>query len=68
MTASATLSYPAGRVRSRYERFSAPWIALVHAPIPIVASLRHALALPRLAALCTFAASISGQVLLGKVS
>ena len=63
MGVSAGVSAPAGRLRARFKKFSAPWIALVHVPVPLVAALRQALALPRVVALATFASSIAGQLM-----
>jgi hypothetical protein len=63
MAVAAVVSAPAGRARQRHRRFSAPWVLHTHAPVPLVAMLRQALGLPRVAALATLAASLVGSFL-----
>ncbi len=61
MAVAAAVSAPAGRARRRHRKFTLPWVGWTHAPVPVVASLRQALGLPRAAALATLAASLAGS-------
>lgn len=61
MAVAAVVSAPAGRARRRHRRFSAPWVLYTHLPVPIVATLRKTLLLPRVSALATLAASLVGS-------
>lgn len=67
MAVAAVVSAPAGRARRRHKRFSLPWVLYTHAPVPLVAALRQALALPRAAALATLAASLAGSAVGARV-
>jgi hypothetical protein len=67
MAAAAVVSAPAGRARRRHRRFSAPWVLYTHLPVPIVATLRKTLLLPRAAALATLAASLVGSAVGARV-
>ena len=60
VTVAATVSAPTGRIRRHTKRFSPAWFGLIHLPIPVVALIRQALGLPRLATLATLAGSLTG--------
>ena len=69
-TTAFALNAPAGYARRGCRKFSPAWVAWVHVPVPLVMALRQALALPRIIAVLTVAASVCGQALgarLGKL-
>lgn len=59
-TICALANMPPGMLKEHFEKFSLPWVLTVHVAVPIVASLRKAVALPPYALAFTIGFSVAG--------
>jgi hypothetical protein len=59
----ATNVVPLGIWREHTHKFSAQWLAAVHAAVPFIGMLRKSVLMPKTAMALTIAASILGQEL-----